>query len=291
MTVRVSSDVQDALHQGHPVVALETAVLTAGLPKKPLENFTDTLLPWFDSSEPTHLSAASAMSSAAEALDVLPVWICVIEGELIIGATSAELEQLSEQTSQTKVSLSSIASVMREGISAGTTVATTLLACKHPSLNKPIRTFATGGIGGLHSDWMQSFDISADITAMATTPTCVVASGAKSILDIPATIQALETVGVPILGYNTSQFPRFIEQSIDASSAVHHCNNAHEIASITRMHWEELQLTSAVLTTNPVEEKYALPYGSMQEVLKRGESAWHVAELQSNLRTPFMLDF
>ncbi|MBI68867.1 MAG: pseudouridine-5-phosphate glycosidase [Phycisphaerae bacterium] len=291
MSVRVSSEVLDALSSQQPVVALETAVLTAGLPKKPWNAAHGSAPLDLDSNEPVHLGLAKVMTQTVYSGDAVPAWICVLNGELVIGASLEELEELSSEDKNTKCSLSDIAIKMSSKQNAGTTVATTLLACNHQSLPNPIRTFATGGIGGVHHNWNNELDVSADITALATTPTCVVSSGAKSILDIPATIQLLETSGVPVLGLNTNKFPTFIEGTPINGMPITECQSIKEIASIAKAHWEGLNQQSAVLATVPLDESIALPPNTLTDIMLRGEEAFAQSCADKTMRTPFLLDY
>ena len=234
MSIRISTAVRDALANRRPVIALETAVLTSGLPQKPWTNDFGDAPEWLEKDLPINLAIAKHLTSTVVESGVVPAWICVIEGEFIIGANPQELEALALNKLAGKITNANIAHAMRQSASAGTTVATTLLACKHPLLPSPIRTFATGGIGGIHANWNTQLDMSADLAALATTQTCVVASGAKSILDIPATIEALETLGVPIVGFGTKIFPCFIESSHKKKIEIKECNSYVELIKLCK---------------------------------------------------------
>jgi len=291
MTVRISNEVIEALSSHNPVVALETAVLTAGLPKEPWNTeYGDAPIP-LDIDEPVHLGLARMMTQTIRSGGAVPAWICVLNGELVIGASLDELRELSLTDKNTKCSLSNIAVEMATKSNAGTTVATTLLACKHHLLPNPIRVFATGGIGGVHHNWNNQFDVSADITALATTPTCVVSSGAKSILDIPATLQLLETSGVPVLGLNTDKFPTFIEGTPNNGMPITECQSVKEIASIARTHWEDLNQQSAILATVPLVDLTALPPNTLTDIMMRGEHAFIESGADKTMRTPYLLEY
>ncbi|MBI69276.1 MAG: hypothetical protein CMJ38_04545 [Phycisphaerae bacterium] len=291
MSVRVSSEVLDALSSQQPVVAIETAVLTAGLPKEIWNAEYGNPPIHFESGEPVHLGLAKEMTKTVRGGGAVPAWICVLNGELVIGATFEELVELTCSKVNTKCSLSNIAIEMQSKQNAGTTVATTLLGCKQPSLPNPIRVFATGGIGGVHNNWNKELDVSADITALATTPTCVVSSGAKSILDIPATLQMLETSGIPVLGLSTNIFPTFIERSLDNGFPITECKSVQEIASIAKMHWEGLNQNSGVLATVPLDNSVALPPNTLNDIMLRGEQAFAQSGCDKTMRTPYLLDF
>ncbi len=291
MSVRVSIEVLDALSSEQPVVALETAVLTAGLPKEPWNQEFGQSPMIENDDELVHLALARAVTKTVRGGDAVPAWICVLNGELVIGASYEELCQITCSKENTKCSLSNIAIKMQSKLNAGTTVATTLLGCKHPSLPNPIRVFATGGIGGVHNNWNNEIDVSADITALATTPTCVVSSGAKSILDIPATLQLLETSGIPVVGLKTNRFPTFIEGTPSDGMPITECQSVKEIASILKMHWKDLNQQSAVLATVPLDDSVALPPNTLNDIMLRGEQAFAQLSTEKTMRTPFLLDF
>ncbi|MAI67154.1 MAG: pseudouridine-5-phosphate glycosidase [Phycisphaerae bacterium] len=290
MTVVVSKEVNEALASGAPIVALETAVLTAGLPRTLWNDSFGPRPMTISGDQPINIALADAMNSAVVSNGAVPAWIAVVDGVLRIGLSHEERAALSNDQDAGKVSLATFAQTMQDGRSAGTTVAATLLACKLASEKNPIRVFATGGIGGIHQNWAQRFDISADLTALATTPTCVVASGAKSILDIPATVEALETIGVPVIGIGTSQFPRFIEKNAKEDPTIYQGESAEKVASICRHHWEHLALNSAVLTSAPVPDDVALEQGTLIDALTKAEAKWAALHQPSATRTPYLLD-
>ena len=259
--VTVSEIVVEALQNGSPVVALETAMLTSGLPKTIWKTEYGDCPDCIDGSLPINQALATTLTTRVSENGVLPVWIGVIEGELKIGLSKNEIELLCKNQTAGKVSLATIAQTMQGTNTAGTTVATTLHACKLALAEHPIRVFATGGIGGIHQNWSTRLDVSADLTSLATTPTCVVASGAKSILDLQATVETLETIGVPTLGLGCDYFPPFIEQVTENDPHVFRVESPHHIATICNAHWNSLGLNSAVLATVPVPEQVAIKRG------------------------------
>ncbi len=290
MTLIISEHVKQAMHSGYPVVALETAVLTAGLPKTSWRTRYGHCPSYIDESLPINIALAQAMNTRIASKNAMPVWIGVLDGVLHIGLSPDQLNKLARDEDAGKVSYANIANTINEGKSAGTTVATTLLACKLASPKNPIRVFATGGIGGVHKNWTINFDVSADLLALASTPTCVVASGAKSILDLHATVESLETLGVPTLGYKCDRFPPFIEQSSNKDPHITKTNSSEEIAKMCNTHWKSLSLSSAVLAAVPAPETTALKRGSMQSELAIAEKSWAEQGLPSATRTPFLLD-
>lgn len=287
--IHVSDNVAHALQNGDPIVALETAVLTSGLPKIPWNKSFSECPSFIDASLPINSALARSMTENVIQQGAIPAWIAIVDGTLRIGLAPSEIDALCSNTLAGKVSLASIAQTMSHTKTAGTTVATTLLACKLASPKKPIRVFATGGIGGFHQHWSERLDVSADLAALATTPTCVVASGAKSILDLHATVEALETIGVPTLGIGTDQFPAFIEQSTESDPHVFRVDSVLEIASICRAHWDTLGLKSSVLASVPAPQRVAIKRGALLDIIEKAESDWVDSHQPSATRTPYVL--
>ena len=292
MSVVLSHNIEEALQTGGPVVALETAVLTKGLPhvhwgdqfgNRPAIVAKDT---------PINVAAARAMTDAVENAGAIPAWIALINGSLRIGLSQIEVEELALDKSAGKVSLATIASVMAQHRTAGTTVATTLQACNlvRTHCGHSIKVFATGGIGGIHRNWSSHFDISADLRALATTPTCVVASGAKSILDVAATVESLETLGVPILGFRNDRFPCFIESQSQNDPQIHIVDSVEEVVKICNVHWNQLESVSGVLTTCQPPEEVAIKRGTLEKVIDETEKVWGSTGEIGATRTPALLD-
>jgi len=213
--LRISDEVRDALAAGRPVVALETAAVTHGLPRQPLEamppSIADPALPdavraCFGPTVPAHRALGHALAAAARAEGAVPAVVGLLRGELVVGLTPAELDELADLQEVHKISARDAALVASRGGSGGTTVAGTLLACSLAG----IPVFATGGIGGVHRGYAERPDISADLLAIRDASTLVVTAGAKSILDLPATVEMLDTLGVPLVGLGTAFFPRFL---------------------------------------------------------------------------------
>jgi len=290
MSISLSDDIRHALSSGKPIVALETAVLTSGLPRTPWSDAYGERPSTIDESFPINSALATLMTNAVLENGATPAWIGVVGGVLRIGLSHKELVALCSNPNAGKVSIATFAQTLDANRTAGTTVAATLLACKLASPENPIRVFATGGIGGIHQNWTQRLDISADLLALATTPTCVVSSGAKSILDIPATVESLETTGVPILGLGTRTFPRFIEKKRHGDPAVFEVHSPLDVATLCKKHWQSLRLQSAVLATIPVPENVALEEGVLAQALVQAEQDWVATNQPSATRTPFLLD-
>ena len=290
MSVIVAGEIRDALASGQPVVALETAVLTSGLPRCVWNDSYGEPPVGMNIDSPINTALACTMTEIVRSNGAIPAWIGILRGSLVVGLSSEEVAELASNMRATKASIAACAQTMQRGGSAGTTVAATLRACTLACETNPIRCFATGGIGGIHSNWSSHFDISADLTALATTPTCVVASGAKSILDLDATVESLETIGVPVLGIGHDTFPRFVEMSSDGDPRIQKVDEIDDVASICKTHWHELGLTTSVLATTQVPDDIALDHGSLQESLEQAEQAWIASGQCSTNRTPYLLD-
>jgi len=291
MSTFLSEEIRHALATDKPIVALETAVLTSGLPRCPWDtSYVDSPVEMGDDTQ-VNIAVAKSMTKAVRSKNAVPAWVGVLHGTLRVGLSDDEVIELACDPLAEKVSLATIASSMQTTKSAGTTVAATLLACRLASKDNPIRVFATGGIGGIHQHWSRHMDISADLVALATTPVCVVASGAKSILDLDATVASLETIGVPVLGIGHNRFPRFIEKNSEEDPIVHQVDSVVEVASICRSHWYHLGMRSSVLATVPVAAEVALDAENLIKTLAAAENAWTDSTLPPHKRTPFLLDY
>ena len=258
-----SNDVKRAMNIPLPIVALESTVLTHGLPR------------------PQNLQLARDMERAVREEGATPATIGFLDGYLHVGMTDAELERLSNEKDPYKVGPREYASVMTNEACGGTTVAGTMLACKHAG----IKVFATGGIGGVHRE--SSFDISADLQALAHIPMIVVCAGAKAILDLPATLEYLETMSVPVVGFNTDEFPAFYsrESGLDVTENL---DNAQDIVDFAKAHWDT-GLQSAVLVTNPLPITEAIPSSEMEPFIKQANKEAHEKGIHGQGVTPFLL--
>ncbi|MDP7008766.1 MAG: pseudouridine-5'-phosphate glycosidase [Phycisphaerales bacterium] len=292
MSVFIADEIRTALQSNGPVVALETAVLTKGLPHTSWSDVFGERPQLIDAGIPINLAAAKAISLAVKTAGGIPAWIAVIDGSLRIGLSNQEIETLALDHDAGKVSLATIASDIALKKSAGTTVATTLQACEliRKQHNHSIRVFATGGIGGIHRNWSTTFDISADLRALATTPVCVVASGAKSILDVRATVESLETLGVPILGLGIDRFPCFVESSSDQDPTITAVDSPQGVVDICDLHWNQLNASSSVLAACQVPDDVALDRGTLEKVIEETDRSWQASGDVGATRTPALLD-
>lgn len=263
----VSPEVQDAVAQGGAVLALESTIFTHGLPR------------------PRNIEVALEAEERVRALGVVPATIGVVDGRPTVGLSTAEIVQLSESDAVVKASLRDVPVVVTKGLSAGTTVAATAYLAHLAG----VRVFSTGGLGGVHREAQQTFDESADLGTLATLPLVVVSAGVKSILDIPLTLERLETLNLAVVGYRTTDYPGFyiadsghdIEYSVDSPA---------EIARIARVR-DGLGVASTLLVANPVAPDRELDPELHDDVLARALAAAADAGVSGHDTTPFLLDF
>lgn len=262
-TINYSADIRDGMKLRKPIVALESTVLTHGLPR------------------PQNLQLARDMERTVREAGAIPATIGFLDGKLHVGLNDAELERLANEENVYKVGPRDFATVVAKKACGGTTVAGTMLASKGAN----IIVFATGGIGGVHRD--AAFDISADLQALASIPMIVVCAGAKAILDLPATLEYLETMSVPVVGFGTDEFPAFYsrESGLDVSVRL---DTPQEIVQFAHAHWNS-GLQSAVLVTNPVPEAEAIATTEMEPYIEQANRAAQSQGIHGQAVTPFLL--
>jgi pseudouridine-5'-phosphate glycosidase len=259
----ISKSIELALKNHDPIVALETTVITHGLPY------------------PENLNLAKSLERELCAVGVHPALIGMIEGKLVVGLSEDELELLAKNEDLHKISTRDIGIGISCGWSGGTTVAATLSVAHSVG----IRVFATGGIGGVHRG--NRFDVSADLLELSRHPIIVVCAGAKAILDLPATVENLESLSVPILGFRTNQFPAFF--SVESGIKVHHqVNSVQEIVDIALKHWTS-GLQSAILVVNPPPLETALPLKQIESQIDIALREAEKHKIVGNAVTPFLL--
>lgn len=257
-------DVSFALNRDQPIVGLESAVITHGLPR------------------PINLELAREMESIIRNKGVTPATIALIGGKFFVGLKDPELEWLAGAGEFHKISLRNMGIGIARGSSGGTTVAATL-AVAHKT---GIQVFATGGIGGVHRG--SSFDVSADLNALAENPVVVVCAGAKMILDLPATLEALDTRGIPVLGYQTDDFPAFYSRT-SGLSVDSRVESVEEICQIAQAQWSTGN-TSAILVCNPIHEEDALDADYMDKIIQKAIIRAELAGIGGAGLTPFLLE-
>jgi len=262
-TIIFSTDVSRAKRLSLPIVALESTVITHGLPR------------------PQNLTLAHDMERAIREEGATPATIAFLDGYLHIGLNEPELERLANEHEPYKVGPRDFATVITKEACGGTTVAGTMLACKQTNL----KVFATGGIGGVHRE--SQFDISADLQALGTIPMIVVCAGAKAILNLPATLEHLETMSVPVVGYNTNEFPAFYsrESGLEVSVSL---STSQNIVDFAKAHWDA-GMQSAVLVANPVPIGDAISKSEMEPHIEQASKDAQKKKIHGKELTPFLL--
>lgn len=263
--IAIAPEVRDALADGRAVVALESTIITHGMPY------------------PDNTEMARAVEALIRAEGAVPATIALIAGQVRVGLAEADLDRLAAAEGVAKASRRDLAALLVREAAGGTTVAATMIAAARAG----IALFATGGIGGVHRGAEQTFDVSADLSELARTPVAVVCAGCKSILDIPKTLEVLETHGVPVLGYGTDSFPAFFARSSGAE-VDHRFDTAGELA---RVLWTQrrLRLETGILIANPIPEPDALPAEEMEAWIAAACRDAGEAGVSGKELTPFLL--
>ncbi|SEQ04840.1 pseudouridine-5'-phosphate glycosidase [Faunimonas pinastri] len=263
--LRISDEVREALARGAAVVALESTIISHGMPY------------------PENLATARSVEDVVRDHGAIPATIAVIAGEIRVGLDADLLDSFAQNQQVVKASSRDLAAVMVRGQSAGTTVSATMRIAELAG----IRIFATGGVGGVHRGAESTFDISADLTELGQTGTAVVCAGVKSILDIPKTLEVLETQRVPVIGYATDEFPAFFSRT-SGEKVDHRLDSPADIAGAIHLH-RQLGSGTGLLIANPIPEADALASADIDATI---EAAVREAEEKGIARkevTPFLL--
>jgi pseudouridine-5'-phosphate glycosidase len=260
-----SAEVAGALTAGRPVVALESTIITHGMPY------------------PQNLDMARGVEQLIRAQGATPATIAVMDGQLMIGLEDEQLETLAQRSDAAKLSRADMAICMAQGGTGATTVAATMIAARLAG----IEVFATGGIGGVHRGAELSFDVSADLQELAQTPVTVVAAGAKAILDIPKTLEMLETLGVPVIAYGQDSLPAFWSAT-SALAAPQRLDTPAEIAAAHRMR-AALGLPGGQLIANPVPLADEIPHAEIAPMIEQALSEAEAQGITAKSVTPFLL--
>ena len=261
--MHIHPDVTQALKLNLPVVALESTVITHGLPK------------------PTNLNLALSMENIIRNLGATPATIAMLNGSFHIGLTGTELVALADASDTIKISRRDISPAIAQKRTGGTTVSGTMVAANQAG----IRVFATGGIGGVHR--VNAQDISPDLEELAQTPMIVVCAGAKAILDLPATLEYLETMGVPVIGYQTNEFPAFYSRS-SGLKIPFKVDSPEELAEIALIQWE-YRLKSAILVVQPVPVDAEIPRVMIEPIIREALDDARMQGISGSSVTPFLL--
>ncbi|WP_421361540.1 pseudouridine-5'-phosphate glycosidase [Agrobacterium rosae] len=265
LSIAYSQEVAAAKQRGAPIVALESTIITHGMPY------------------PGNIQMAESVEQIIRDQGAVPATIAVIHGTLHIGLEKHELEALAQTTDAMKVSRADIAFAIAERRTGATTVAATMIAADHAG----IKVFATGGIGGVHRGAEETFDISADLTELARTGVIVVCAGAKAILDVPKTLEVLETQGVPVVTFGSTEFPAFWSRASGLKSPLS-LNSPAAIANFQTTR-EQLGIEGGMLIANPVPEEDEISSEEMEIYIQRALSHAEEDKISGKSVTPYLL--
>ncbi len=265
----LSFSVQQAIAEKKPILAMESTVLTHGLPY------------------PENLEILQTLEELCLELEVEPATIIILDGKIHIGITQAEKEILQRKMKNgeeiQKFGMRDIPYSIAYKKSGGTTVSATMLL----AYKAGIKVFATGGIGGVHRFWNETLDISSDLKALAEIPVIVVSAGCKAILDISATLEVLESYGVPVLGWKTDEFPAFYSRV--SGKKIDRIENAKDVAKIYQAMLKFYPYPTGILVANPVPEKDEIPYSKMDKYIIAAIAAAKAKNISGKELTPFLL--
>jgi pseudouridylate synthase len=263
--VHLCDEVKEAIATRAPVVALESAIITHGLP------------------HPLNADTAVAVEALVRNSGAIPATIAIIEGKLRAGLSKEEIARLAAATDVAKASRRDLAALIVKRATAGTTVAATMFI----AASAGIKIFATGGIGGVHRGVETTFDISADLAELARTSVAVISAGVKSILDIPKTAELLESLSVPVIGYRTSDFPAFFSRA-SGIPIDHRFDTVEEIARVIDQHWS-IGRNGGLMIANPIPAADAIDGKSIEAALERALADARVRGISHKEVTPFLL--
>ena len=262
----ISEEIQNSIKENGPVVALESTIISHGMPF------------------PQNLETALEVESIIRKEGAIPATIAVVEGRIKIGLSNLELEQFAQGTKTVKVSSRDLPLAISQMQDGGTTVAATMICARMAGIS----VFVTGGIGGVHRGSEKTMDISGDLMELARTNVAVVCAGIKSILDIPRTLEYLETQGVPVIGYRTDEFPAFYTTT-SGYSVQSRINTAEEIARCMKVKWE-LGLEGGMVIANPVLREDAMDEEVIEEAITKSLKEASEKGIDGKAVTPFLLE-
>ena len=265
MNIKISKEVENALKNNIPVVALESTIIAHGMPY------------------PTNIETAYKVEDIIRAQGCIPATIGIIDGVPIIGMSKEEIKDFGTRKDIIKVSRRDLPVVLVRKLSGDTTVTATMILANLAH----IKVFVTGGIGGVHREASQTFDISSDLVELSTTPIIVVCAGIKAILDLPKTLEVLETLGVTLLGYKTNELPNFYtpHSGIKLNYSV---SSPNEVVDIMKEK-ENMSLRGGILVTNPIKEEDATNSQEIEEAINKAIDESHVKNIKGKEITPFLL--
>ena len=263
--LKIAGEVREALEAHRPVVALETTIVTHGMPY------------------PDNIATARSLEAMVRANGAVPATIAVMGGAVRVGLSEAELDSLATTKGVLKLSRNDLAYAIASGQAGATTVAATMICARLAG----IRVFATGGIGGVHRGAENTFDISADLEELARTSVAVVCAGAKALLDLPKTLEYLETRGVPVIGYRTAEFPAFWSRSSGLAIPLR-VDSPAEIAGLLETKWS-LGLEGGALIANPIASADEIPAAEMSVFIDAAVREAAAAGVTGKAVTPHIL--
>ncbi|NLX61953.1 MAG: pseudouridine-5'-phosphate glycosidase [Tissierellia bacterium] len=261
----IKEEVQRALDKNEAVVALESTIISHGMPY------------------PKNVETALKVESIIREKGAIPATIGIINGRLKVGLTEDEIVHMGKAQNVVKTSRRDIPFILAKGLDGATTVASTMIIANLAG----IKVFATGGIGGVHRKAQETFDISADLEELAHTNVAVVCAGAKSILDIGLTLEYLETKGVPVVGYKTDEMPAFYT-SRSGFGVDYRVDSAEELAKAIKIKWD-LGLNGGLVIGNPIPKEYEIDYDTINEAIERAVKEAEERGIKGKETTPFLL--
>lgn len=261
----IKPDVAEALKKGKSVVALESTIISHGMPY------------------PKNVETALNVEKIVRENGAVPATIAILEGRLKVGLSENEIEYLGKARDVVKTSRRDIPFIVSKKLDGATTVASTMIIAALAG----IKVFATGGIGGVHRGAQETFDISADLQELAQTNVAVVCAGAKSILDIGLTLEYLETNGVPVVGYGTDEFPAFYTRK-SGHKVDYRVDRAEELAATLKAKWD-LGLNGGVVVANPIPEEYEMNYDVITKAINDAVIEAEAKGIRGKETTPFLL--
>lgn len=263
--LEIHPPVAEALRQGRPVVALESTIITHGMPY------------------PRNLETAMAVETDIRAGGAVPATIAILDGRIRIGLEDSDLRALAAMETVAKVSRADLPVVLSQGRAGATTVAATMICAALAG----IPVFATGGIGGVHRGAESNFDISADLQELARSPVAVVCAGAKAILDLPKTLEVLETLGVPVIGYGSDTLPAFYSRDSGLGVPAR-CDTPQEVAAVMAAKWA-LGLGGGLIVANPIPVEDEIPAAAMEAKIVQAQEDARAEGIEGKAVTPFLL--
>uniref|UniRef100_UPI00389A2763 pseudouridine-5'-phosphate glycosidase n=1 Tax=Tepidimicrobium xylanilyticum TaxID=1123352 RepID=UPI00389A2763 len=264
--MHIKGEVKKALEEGRSVVALESTIISHGMPY------------------PKNVETALEVERIIRDRGAIPATIAILDGIIKVGLEKEEIEYLGKAEGVIKVSRRDLPLILAKGLNGATTVASTMIIANLAG----IKVFVTGGIGGVHRGAEKTFDISADLQELARTNVAVVCAGAKSILDIGLTLEYLETFGVPVIGFKTDEFPAFFTRK-SGFGVDYRVDEEKELANIIKTKWD-LELNGGVVIGNPIPEEYELDYELINKAIEDALKEAEEKGIKGKEVTPFLLD-